>query len=228
MELEGGKQTHWIPLADLMTGLMMIFMLITAVYIMRVERTTTLVVEEYREIRNDMYLALQKEFAKDLKAWNADLLGDMTIRFNNPDVQFSSGSAELKPEFKALIADFFPRYIKIIQSKKFRDAVKEVRIEGHTSKFWRGVDESEAYFKNMELSQLRTTSTLRYIMGLPVFKEDEEWFREHITANGLSSSRPRVRNPKSYKEDEANQRVEFKIVTNAAERIEGKMEEVAN
>jgi len=224
MELDGGKQTHWIPLADLMTGLMMIFMLITAVYIMRVEKTTTLVVDEYREIRNQMYLALQHEFSKDLKAWNADLLGDMTIRFNNPDVQFSSGSAELKPEFKELIADFFPRYIKIIQSDKFRAAVKEIRIEGHTSKFWRGADESEAYFKNMELSQQRTTSTLRYIMSLPVFKAEEAWFRRHITANGLSSSTPRVPNPTSLKDDEANQRVEFKVVTNAAERIERMMD----
>ena len=222
MELDGGKQTHWIPLADLMTGLMMIFMLITAAYIVRVERTTSLVVDEYREIRNQMYLALQHEFSEDLKAWNADLLGDMTIRFNNPDVQFSSGSAELKLEFKELIADFFPRYIKIIQSDKFRSAVKEIRIEGHTSKFWRGVDESEAYFKNMELSQQRTTATLRYIMSLPVFKTEEEWFRRHITANGLSSSKPRIANPTSLKDDEANQRVEFKVVTNAAERIEGK------
>lgn len=220
MDLDGGKQTHWIPLADLMTGLMMIFMLITAVYIMRVERTTTLVVDEYREIRSQMHLALQQEFSKDLQAWNADLLGDMTIRFNNPNVQFSSGSSELKPEFRNLIADFFPRYIKIIQSEKFRPAVKEIRIEGHTSKFWRGVDESEAYFKNMELSQQRTTSTLRYIMGLPVFKEEEQWFRQHITANGLSSSSPRIPNPRTPAEDEANQRVEFKVVTNAAERIE--------
>ena len=219
MDLGGSKQTHWIPLADLMTGLMMVFMLITAAYILRVDRTTTLVVDEY-QVRSEMVLALQKEFSRDLKAWNADVLGDMTIRFNDPNVQFASGSAELKEEFKTLIANFFPRYIRIIRSDKFKNAVKEVRIEGHTSKFWRGASDSEAYFKNMELSQQRTTSTLRYIMGLPVFQADEEWFKKHITANGLSSSRPRVENPRSIKEDEANQRVEFKVVTNAAERLE--------
>jgi len=72
----------------------------------------------------------------------------------------------------------------------------------------------------MELSQQRTTTTLRYIMSLKVFRDDEEWFKKHLTANGLSSSRPRVQNPKSSFEDEANQRVEFKVVTNAAERLE--------
>jgi hypothetical protein len=57
-------------------------------------------------------------------------------------------------------------------------------------------------------------------MSLPVFQSDEDWFREHITANGLSYSRPIVKNPKSSQEDEVNQRVEFRIVTNAADRFE--------
>jgi len=218
--MDSSKQTHWIPLADLMTGLMMIFMLITAIYISKVDPTTTLVLDEYRLVRDDMKLALQNEFADDLKQWNAVLLGDMPIRFNNPNVQFASGSSELRPEFQELLKDFFPRYMKIVRGEKFRKAVKEVRIEGHTSSFWRGASPSDAYFLNMELSQQRTRSTLKFIMGLPVFQSDEEWLREHITANGLSYSRPINKNPKSLQDDEANQRVEFKIVTNAADRFE--------
>ena len=218
--MDSSKQTHWIPLADLMTGLMMIFMLITAIYISKVDPTTTLVLDEYRLVRDDMKLALQNEFADDFKQWNAVLLGDMTIRFNNPNVQFASGSSELRPEFQELLKDFFPRYMKIVRGEKFRKAVKEVRIEGHTSSFWRGASPSDAYFLNMELSQQRTRSTLKFIMGLPVFQSDEEWLREHITANGLSYSRPINKNPKSLQDDEANQRVEFKIVTNAADRFE--------
>jgi outer membrane protein OmpA-like peptidoglycan-associated protein len=218
--MEASKQTHWIPLADLMTGLMMIFMLITAIYISKVDPTTTLVLDEYKVVRDDMKLALQEEFATDFKQWNAVLLGDMTIRFNNPNVQFASGSSELRPEFQELLKDFFPRYMKIIRGEKFKKAVKEIRIEGHTSSFWKGASQSDAYFLNMELSQQRTRSTLRFIMSLPVFQSDEDWFREHITANGLSYSRPIVKNPKSSQEDEINQRVEFRIVTNAADRFE--------
>ena len=72
----------------------------------------------------------------------------------------------------------------------------------------------------MDLSQQRTRSTLRFIMSLSVFKDDEDWFKQHITANGLSSSRPVIRGPSNLTEDEKNQRVEFRIVTNAADRIE--------
>ena len=222
--MESSKQTNWIPLADLMTGLMMIFMLITAIYISKVDPTTTLILDEYKVVREDMKLALQQEFSEDFKQWNAVLLGDMTIRFNNPNVQFASGSSELRPEFQALLKDFFPRYMKIVRGEKFKKAVKEIRIEGHTSSFWKGASISDAYFLNMDLSQQRTRSTLKFIMGLPVFQSDEEWLKEHITANGLSSSRSIIKNPKSTQEDEINQRVEFRIVTNAADRYEQMIE----
>lgn len=218
--MEASKQTHWIPLADLMTGLMMIFMLITAIYISKVDPTTTLVLDEYKVVREDMKLALQQEFSNDFKQWNAVLLGDMTIRFNNPNVQFASGSSDLRPEFQTLLKDFFPRYMKIVRGEKFKKAVKEIRIEGHTSSFWKGASTSDAYFLNMDLSQQRTRSTLKFIMGLPAFQTEEAWLKEHITANGLSSSRPIIKNPKSSQDDEMNQRVEFRIVTNAADRFE--------
>lgn len=218
--MEGSKQTHWIPLADLMTGMMMIFMLITAVYITYVERTTTIVLDEFKDIKSNMHLALQNEFKESFKQWDAELLGDMTIRFNNPNVQFGIQSSDLRPEFQDLLRDFFPRYMKIIRGDKFKYAVKEIRIEGHTSMFWKDVTPSDAYFLNMGLSQERTRSTLKFIMSLPIFKDDEDWFRRHITANGLSSSQPIIKSPRSFKEDELNQRVEFRIVTNAAERID--------
>jgi len=218
--MEQSKQAYWIPLADLMTGLMMIFMLITAVYIQYVERTTTLVLDEFKDVKSNMQLALQNEFKESFKQWDAELLGDMTIRFNNPNVQFGIQSAELKPEFQNMLRDFFPRYMKIIRSEKFKKSIKEIRIEGHTSKFWKDTTQSEAYFLNMGLSQERTRSTLKFIMLLPDFREDEEWFQRHLTANGLSSSQPRIKNPSSIKEDELNQRVVFRIVTNASDRID--------
>jgi len=218
--MEQSKQAYWIPLADLMTGLMMIFMLITAVYIQYVERTTTLVLDEFKDVKSNMQLALQNEFKESFKQWDAELLGDMTIRFNNPNVQFAIQSAELRPEFQNLLRDFFPRYMKIIRSEKFKNSIKEIRIEGHTSKFWKDTTPSEAYFLNMGLSQERTRSTLKFIMLMPELRSDEEWFRRHITANGLSSSQPIIKNPSSIKEDELNQRVEFRIVTNASDRID--------
>lgn len=216
---EQSGQSHWIPLSDLMTGLMMIFMLIAALFMLRVEQTTTMVVREYEVTREDLLRALQDAFAKDLKQWDAEFLGDMTLRFNNPGVLFSTGSASLRPEFQKILADFMPRYITIITSDKYKPAIKEVRIEGHTSAFWGNASPNEAYFHNMELSQSRTRSTLEYILRLPALSAQVDWLKAHVTANGLSSSKP-IRRKDSTIDDLASQRVEFRIVTNAEERLE--------
>jgi len=222
MPLESSNQSHWIPLADLMTGLMMVFMLLTAAFMLRVEQTTTLVVKEYEETKNDLLQALQKEFAKDLKQWNAEMLGDMTIRFNDPTVLFATGSSELRPQFKEVLTEFFPRSATLLTSERFRDAVKEVRIEGHTSSLWTSkTDAKTAYFRNMELSQARTRSALEYLLSLPAIELQQTWLVQHVTANGLSSSKPLGGAADgSAKAQLANQRVEFRIVTNASERMD--------
>lgn len=191
MDIEQSNQSYWIPLADLMTGLMMVFMLLTAAFMLRVEQTTTLVVNEFEETKSDMLQALQKEFSRDLKQWNAELLGDMTIRFNDPTVLFATGSAELRPKFKQILRDFFPRYVTMLTSDKYRDAIKEIRIEGHTSRSWtNSTDTKTAYFLNMELSQARTRSALEFLLRLPAVERQQDWLVGHVTANGLSSSKP--------------------------------------
>lgn len=195
---------------------------------LRVEQTTTLVVKEYEETKSNMQQALQREFAEDLEQWNAELLGDMTIRFNDPTVLFATGSAELRPRFKDMLKKFFPRYVGLLTSNHYRDAVKEIRIEGHTSTAWnQTTDEMTAYFRNMELSQARTRSALEYLLSLPEIDHNRKWLVQHVTANGLSSSKPLSLGDTSEKAQLANQRVEFRIVTNASERMDDIARELA-
>lgn len=214
------SNSHWIPLSDLMMGLMMVFLLLATMYMLRVEQTTTLIVKEYETTRNNLHRALQKEFDQNFKEWDAELLGDMTIRFKNPEVLFATGSDKLKTKFKEILNDFTPRYIKILTGDQFKDSIKEIRIEGHTSTFWKNSSSSlDGYFKNMTLSQARTRTTLEFIFLLPETVENEEWLKTRLTANGLSSSRP-IKNKNLKIDEEASQRVEFRIVTNADEKLE--------
>ncbi len=219
MEDTGGNQSHWIPLADLMTGLMMVFMLLTAAFMLRVEQTTTLVVREYVDTKNEMLRALQAEFGKNLEEWNATILGDMSIRFRDPTALFATGSSTLQPKFRQQLSDFFPRYIDLLDSAKFRDSITEIRIEGHTSAIWNGAtDKRTAYFNNMRLSQERTRSTLEHLFSIGRVQEHGDWLVQRLTANGLSSSRP-LTTSTSSEAALLNQRVEFRIVTNADERM---------
>ena len=213
------SNTHWIPLSDLMMGLMMVFLLLATLYMLRVEQTTTLIIKEYEITRKNLKMALQDEFSENFKEWNAELLGDMTIRFRNPDVLFSVGSDKLKPKFAAILDDFIPRYVEILTSGRFKESIKEIRVEGHTSTFWTtATTKLDAYFRNMELSQARTRSTLERILKSNAATAHEEWLKKRLTANGLSSSQPIV-GKDGIIDEKASQRVEFRIVTNADENI---------
>lgn len=217
------QEAHWIPLSDLMTGLMVIFLLIAVMYMLKVEadadriRNVAIV---YNQIRNSLYDDLNREFQIDLPRWKAQLIrSDLTIRFTEPEVLFATGSAELKPEFKAILADFFPRYVRIMTSPRYRSSITELRIEGHTSSDWTGQTSPEdAYFHNMELSQARTRSTLSYVLSLPAVNEHRPWLVRFLTANGLSSSRP-ILDANRHEDAQRSRRVEFRVRTDAETRI---------
>jgi outer membrane protein OmpA-like peptidoglycan-associated protein len=223
-DLDGEPQeSHWIPLSDLMTGLMVIFLLIALMYMMKVEadadRIRTVAIA-YSENRDALYEDLHREFQNDLGPWKAEILKtDLTIRFNEPEILFANGSSELKPEFKAILADFFPRYVRILTSPRYRDAISEIRIEGHTSSDWTGQTSPEdAYFRNMELSQARTRTTLSYVLTLPAVAADRAWLTHSLTANGLSSSRP-ILNADHSEDADRSRRVEFRVRTDAEMRL---------
>jgi outer membrane protein OmpA-like peptidoglycan-associated protein len=218
-----GEESHWIPLTDLMTGLMVIFLLIAVSYMMQVEADAARaknVAIAYSEIKDALFEDLNKEFKLDLPKWKAQLIkSDLTIRFSEPEVLFATGSSELKPEFQAILQDFFPRYVHILTSAKYRDSISEVRIEGHTSSSWNGVaSPGDAYFLNMELSQARTRSTLAYVLNLPGDSEQVAWLRRFVTANGLSSSRL-IMDDKGLEDVARSRRVEFRVRTDAETRL---------
>jgi outer membrane protein OmpA-like peptidoglycan-associated protein len=193
-------------------------------YMIRVEADADRVKEvavAYNEIKDALYDDLNSEFKGDLKNWNAQLIkNDLSIRFTEPGVLFAEGSSDLKPEFRAILSDFFPRYVRILTSPKYRASISEVRIEGHTSSDWTGVTTPEdAYFRNMELSQARTRSALVFALSLPEVNGERDWLRQNLTANGLSSSHP-VFDASGAEDPARSRRVEFRVRTDAETRIE--------
>jgi outer membrane protein OmpA-like peptidoglycan-associated protein len=221
------EEGHWIPLSDLMTGLMMVFMLVAIIFMLHVEAQAKKKEAEadlvksiaslYDQMRSKLYDDLYREFQKDLPSWRAVLLRDLTIRFQEPEVLFDTGKDVLKAKFVAILDDFFPRYVKILTSQKYKDAIEEIRIEGHTSSSWENVAPEQAYFKNMQLSQSRTRTVLEHVLGIQQVITQQPWLKAHLTANGLSSSKLITRDGKE--DAPASQRVEFRVKTNADEQI---------
>jgi outer membrane protein OmpA-like peptidoglycan-associated protein len=198
---------------DLMAGLLFIFILLLMGALLQVQEKAEQddeLVKQYQDVKTQLYIDLQEEFKNDLKTWSITIDSTLCIRFQEPSMLFDFDKDNLKPKFKAILDDFFPRYISVLNREEYRDNIEEIRIEGHT-------DSDGEYFHNMELSQNRTRAVLQYCMSI-IPQEDVAWSKSLITANGLSSSHPIFLDGQENKE--LSRRVEFRVRTNAEKQLE--------
>lgn len=187
--------------------------------LLRTNETIRQIAASYSEIQGALYDRLADEFSDDLPRWNATLERDNTIRFNEPDVLFLTGKAEIRDRFKEILKDFYPRYLNIIYAQQFKDEIEEIRIEGHTSSAWQDSKSPEdRYLKNADLSQQRALEVLSYCFQLPAARSKQKLLIRDMRANGLSFARPIV-NGEGYEDTLRSQRVEFRVVTRTHERI---------
>jgi outer membrane protein OmpA-like peptidoglycan-associated protein len=221
------EESHWLSVSDLMAGLMMVFLFI-AIALMRNAYEERKKIKEvavaYQQNQVAIYEALNSEFEKNLKLWNAEIDDEtLTFTFKSPDVLFKSGQEEISSQYKSLLGDFFPRYMQVLEP--FKTSINEVRIEGHTSSPFGKATKDDAYFGNMALSQGRTRSVLNYIYLLPEITIHKEWVKSHLAAVGLSSSRLvyKTNGKEDYK---ASRRVSFRVITNADIQIKRILQDV--
>ncbi len=215
------EEEHWISVSDLMAGLMMVFLFIS-IALMRSALNERDKIQEvavaYEQNQVAIYQALQNEFQKDLDKWGARIdRTTLSVEFFSPEVLFDQGKIKLKPKFKNILSDFFPRYLSVL--KQFHNSIQEIRIEGHTSSIWnKYTTEDEAYFKNMALSQGRTRSVLEYVYKLNQIAPKRNWIKKTIAAVGFSSSHLKL-DADGQEDRQASRRVSFRIITNAESQI---------
>jgi len=215
------NEDYWIPLADIMTGLMLIFLLIAASYIIIYNKEIQKLKEHYTEssqllmvnltlsqqIRNELI----QEFNTDTLKWQATIESqDISISFDAPEVLFATGSADLKTEFKEILQEFLPRYLQLLQEHS--NDITEIRINGFSSNFWGNMhDPEQIYLLNMQLSQQRAVNVLNYLHQITPADKDKEYLRNYFTANGFSSSHALVQTGREA-DPAKTQRVEFRVI----------------
>jgi outer membrane protein OmpA-like peptidoglycan-associated protein len=213
-ENEENENPFAMSIGDLMAGLLFIFILLLTATMLKIQKQSdreAKITNDYNKVKTQLYIDLQEEFKDSLKVWNAIIDStELSVRFQEPSTLFDYNKSALKPRFKAILNDFFPRYIALINQPKYKKNIEEIRIEGHT-------DTSGEYFSNMKLSQDRTRSVLQYCLYL-LPQNQQNWAMQRITANGLSSSHIILR--KGKEDPRLSRRVEFRIRTNAEEKLE--------
>lgn len=219
------KESHWIPLADLMTVLMVIFLFMSISYMALMEKRQkeqNQMFKDYEQSKVDLYNELNEAFKKDFKKWDLKLDNDLSIKFTNPQVLFSEGSADITSHFKNILVDFIPKYLSVVMQDKYKDKIAEIRIEGHTDT--KPIKRTgDPYIDNMILSQDRARNVLAFLRTQNSFinlqQKQKERLQYLLTANGLSYGRTVDAKYKiSFEskqpiDNNKSRRVEFRIVT---------------
>ena len=220
-------KTDWLPISDLMSGLMMIFMLIVILLSYQKAKQE----EDYTAQCTQIYNALYDAFEQYIEDGNVDLRHDLTIRFSSnrnkigiPDVLFDNAESNLTPYFKNMLQQFYPTYIKVLRQQHESDnPIQSLRIEGHTSSKWGNKSGQEAYFKNMKLSQDRARVVYQFVLETDIDDNNRTWATQRTTANGLSSNKLLNQDGYSLKQYEGvedgdkSRRVEFKAIATACQ-----------
>lgn len=223
------KHNVWLSVSDLMTGLMIIFLFIAIAYISRVKKNQN-VLTEYVETKTKLHEKLVNEFEGDTQRWQMAIGKDLSMRFNNPEVLFQSGSDAIQPKFKEILDEFLPKYFDILIKDSLRSRIKEIRIEGHTDTEPAPRYDPDPYIANTILSQNRALNVLRYFRSMDAFQkyseEEKKQIEYWLTSNGLSYGKSLDSDGKytfsTNKEIDMarSRRVEFRIVTSGEEVLE--------
>jgi outer membrane protein OmpA-like peptidoglycan-associated protein len=194
---------EWMSLSDIMSGLMLLFLAISVVFLGNIGQGAVLV-GAVGGIGNIMCnsSSLPDEVTCDSTS--------LTWEFPGDSVNFAQGSDTLTPYFEATLRNAFPDLLRKLTAENYDCFVKGIRIEGHTNNVWQGQTGIEAYSLNMRLSQARAASVFDVLVLLDESKKNWAWLEPRLTPNGLSSSAP-VMNSTGRVDNEASRRVVLRI-----------------
>ncbi len=186
---EEGDETHeattWIALGDLMTGLMIIFLVLCLAALVQAAQLHTQqmaymqqqvtkshqamkqisktlnTIEQVNEARIVIIKQVQDALNKNHIAVQLDAkTGDISI---TNSILFDEDSDSLKPEGKRFLDGFIPVYAQaILHQCNVSDEVTRLGVEGHTSS-------GGAPLHNMRLSLGRANAVIEYVYNMPLF-----------------------------------------------------------
>lgn len=171
-------------LTDLMTSLMVIFILLLLVFVHRTAGKDAAV--------TDMLL---KRLLQDMKPQG---FNEKTIRPDPRDrnailvivpdrlMNFETGKSTLRPEGEQFLKRYIPDLAEVLCSNQFRSSIESIVVEGHTDKhpyLGRTVEESENL--NLKLSQDRSMEVVKSALAdLAGMEVKRGCFLEKLSASG--------------------------------------------
>jgi len=184
MRRNSGSDNLAPAFTDLMTSLMVIFILLLLVF---VNNQATVNSATARSLQNDLRKQLEPAGFKreDIRI---DPKDPSTILLTMLDAQltFRPDSYHLQPEGETFLDTRMPTLAAALCDDKYRDAVEAVVVEGHSdSAPYRGMTREESQARNLRLSQERSMEVVeRTLATLPGSSRLRSCLLEKISASG--------------------------------------------
>jgi outer membrane protein OmpA-like peptidoglycan-associated protein len=201
-ETSDGSSTGANGIADLMTSLTVIFILLLAAYITRVEDGNAKPTNPKSITANEQEVPMQPHhLAAEQSNSDPDV---MSVVVPDSILNFELGKSTLLPSAEAFLADTIPYYAAMICGPQGHE-VESFVIEGYT-------DDQGDDIRNLKLSQDRSFAVL--VKGLEIIRARLPWayecFQQKTSANGRGRQ-DLLRNEAGQPDREKSRRVVFKI-----------------
>jgi outer membrane protein OmpA-like peptidoglycan-associated protein len=190
-------------LTDLMTSLMVIFILLLLVFISHTaSKDAALRDVLLNELKKDLIPQgfNESSIRPDPKDRNAIL-----VIVPNNLMRFENEKSYLPVEGKTFIQNHIPEFAKVLCSKEFSASIDSIVVEGHTDREpWQGSSPEESENKNLKLSQDRSMAVVVEALADLKGTNERPCFLEKLSATGRGEQDPE-------KTDDESRRVIFKI-----------------
>jgi outer membrane protein OmpA-like peptidoglycan-associated protein len=153
-----GEKPFWISFADLMSALMVLFLLVMSVALLAVTRTVTERerAQDERQEEIERLLGRIQEAAERQQGIRVDR-NRQVIDFGDR-ARFDVASHTLNPEQERLLRTFVPEVLRIARDDGGRRWLKRIVVEGFT-------DRTGSYLFNLNLSLQRSQRVLCALLG---------------------------------------------------------------
>jgi len=208
-KINDSQNNFWISYADLMAGLLFVFILVVGVVVVKYSYMTSelqlqkesieKLVQEAAKKQNDAEklreeLEQTKESIHKLTSVKAVVIEKLRTKLGNKiavnpkdgslsiagNILFDQGEYTLKSDAKMALQGVLSEYIDVMMNEQeIRDNLERIIIEGHTNS-------DGEYLHNLELSQKRAFEVMKFILTLqPKLEKDLKVF---IAASGRSDT----------------------------------------
>jgi flagellar motor protein MotB len=170
-------------LTDLMTSLMVIFILLLLVFVHRTAGKDAAVTDVLlKKLRHDLTPQgfNERSIRRDSRDRNA-ILVIVPDRLMN----FETGKSTLKPAGEQFLKAYIPEFAEVLCSDQFRTSVESIVVEGHTDTQRYAGSAEESQNKNLRLSQDRSMEVVKNALAdLAGMEAERGCFLEKLSASG--------------------------------------------